>query len=570
MIEGAAASALGVTTGPDERTVRWIPLGGLGEIGLNCMAFECGGQVLVVDAGSMFPEDHMYGVDLVIPDVRYLEERRDRVLGILLTHGHEDHIGALPLILPKLPGVPLYGTPMTLGLVKEKVAEHRLDPMPHLVEIHPKDRVCLGPFQVEFIRVCHSITDGVGLAIRTPAGVVIHSGDFKFDPSPVGEAPLDVQSFSRYGEEGVRLLLSDSTNVERAGYSLSETEIKKNLEEIFRNCPGRIILSTFSSNIQRIREVVQLTEQAGRKLYLNGRSMVTAIRLAGELGYLRLPPDLVVDSSDLSNLSKEKLVVLTTGSQGEPLSALSLMASNRHKWLQIEVGDTVVFSSRFIPGNEKAIFGIINALYRKGARVIYDPIARVHVSGHASREELKLMIHLTRPEYFVPIHGEFRHLVQHLDLAREVGVSSEKGLLAEDGDVFAIGDRGMVREGSVASGRIYVDGKGVGDVGEAVLRDRQHLSEDGLVVALVILNKANGEIVSGPELFSRGFVFEGEETRMMMEARHVIVNALRELRQAPEGEPPDDMEGEIRGALRRHFWRSIRRRPMIMPIVVEL
>jgi ribonuclease J len=554
----------------DENSVRWIPLGGLGEIGLNCMAFECQGQILVVDAGSMFPEDHMLGVDLVIPDVRALSNGSRRVLGIILTHGHEDHIGALPLILPGLPGVPLYGTPMTLALVREKLLEHRLDPMPELREIHPQESASLGPFEVEFIRVCHSITDGVGLAIRTPAGVVIHSGEFKFDPSPVGEDPLDIQSFSRYGAQGVRLLLSDSTNVEHRGYSRSETEIWRNLEGVFRGCSGRIIFSTFSSNIQRIREVIELTQRFERRLYLNGRSMVTSLRLAGELGYLELPRGLIVDSTSLANIPKDRLVVLTTGSQGEPLSALSLMASGRHKWLQVEAADTVIFSCRFIPGNEKAIYSIINALCRQGARVIYDPLAEVHVSGHASREELKLMIHLTRPDYFIPIHGEYRHLVQHLELAKEVGVHPDKALLAENGEVFAMSSQGICREGRVETGRVYVDGKGVGDVGETVLRDRQHLSEDGMVVAVVVLNKATGGVISGPDLFSRGFIFEGEETRMMMGARQVVLNALLALRQGSEGEPTEDLEAELRSVLKSHFWRSLRRRPMIMPIIVEL
>jgi ribonuclease J len=552
-------------------TVRWIPLGGLGEIGLNCMAFECMGKVLVVDAGSMFPEDHMPGVDLVIPDIRYLRQRSGDVLGIVLTHGHEDHIGALPMILPSLPGVALYGGPMTLGLVREKMAEHRVEPMPPLREMGPRQSVALGPFEVTFIRVCHSIADGFGLAIRTPAGMIVHSGDFKFDPSPVGEEPLDIQGFSRCGEEGVRLLLSDSTNVERPGFSISERQIRSNLEGIFRTCAGRIIFSTFSSNVQRIRQVVQLTEQFHRRLYLNGRSMVASVRLAGELGYLKLPRGLLVDSPELPGVPSERLVVLTTGSQGEPLSALSLMATDRHKWLQVGRGDTVIFSSRFIPGNEKAIYAIINALYRKGARVVYEPGDQVHVSGHASREELKLMLHLTRPEYFVPIHGEYRHLVQHRDLAVEVGVDPHKALVAENGQIYALTPDGMAREGTVEWGRIYVDGKGIGDVGEAVLRDRQHLSEDGMVVALAVLNKTSGEIISGPDLFSRGFIFEGEETRMMMEARQVLVNALMEARQDPNGSGPrEDLEGELRRALRSHFWRSIRRRPMIMPIVVEL
>ncbi len=555
---------------PEDDSVAWVPLGGLGEIGLNCMAFACKGKLMLVDAGSMFPEEHMPGVDVVIPDLRPILEQNGRVAGILLTHGHEDHIGALPYLIPSMPEVPLYGAPLTLALVREKLLEHRMDQLPPMVEVRAGETVKLGPFEVEFLRVCHSIADGVGLAIRTPQGVIIHAGDFKFDPSPVGEEPLDIHGFSRYGQEGVRLLLSDSTNVERPGCSVSEREIQLNLERIFRFCEGRIILSTFSSNVQRIREVVELTQQFRRRLHLSGRSMVSMVRLAGELGYLQLPDGLLVDAAELAGVAQEKLVVLTTGSQGEPLSALSLMATDRHKWLRVEPGDTVVFSSRFIPGNERAIYGIINSLYRKGAKVLYEPMAQVHVSGHASREELKLMIRLTKPQYFVPIHGEFRHLVQHRDLAMEVGVSADRAIVAQNGEVYRLCEGGMDRAGSVGAGRVYVDGKGVGDVGEAVLRDRQHLAEDGLVVAMVVIHKSSGEIVSGPELFSRGFIFEGEETRMMMEARQLVLNVLRKARESSQEESPEDLEAELRGVLRRHFWRSIGRRPMIMPVVVQL
>lgn len=553
----------------DGDSVRVIPLGGLGEIGLNCLALECLGRILVIDAGSMFPEDHMLGVDLVIPDVHYLRERADKIVGIVLTHGHEDHIGALPFLLPQFPGVTLYGTPMTLGLVKEKLWEHRLDPMPEMVEVHPRQALRLGPFDLEFLRVCHSITDGLGLAIRTPVGLVVHSGDFKFDPSPVGEEPLDIQGFGRFGSQGVRLLLSDSTNVEHAGFSVSEREIQRNLEEIFRTCAGRIIFTTFSSNIQRIRGVIELAERFGRRICIIGRSMCVAARLASELGYLTVRRGMVLDSSEIPNTPKERLLVLTTGSQGEPLSALSLMAMGTHKWLKVEKGDTVIFSSRFIPGNEKAIYAIINALSKGGARVIYEPLARVHVSGHASREELKLMIHLVRPEYFIPIHGEHRHLVQHVELAQEVGIAPGKAWVVENGEVVTIARDRLVREGRVETGRIYVDGKGVGDVGETLLRDRQHLSEDGVVVALVVVNKGTGEVVSGPDLFSRGFALEGEEARMA-EARQVALDAIQATRQCPNGEPQDDLKLQVRKALKSHFWRSFRRRPMIMPLIVEV
>lgn len=555
---------------PEDDSVHWVALGGLGEIGLNCMALGCRGKILLIDMGSMFPEEHMPGVDLVIPDLNPVLKAKDKIVGLILTHGHEDHIGALPYILPSIQEVPVYGAPLTLALVREKLQEHKLLNHPPTVEVRPRDVLQIGPFRVEFLRVCHSIADGLGLAITTPQGVLVHAGDFRFDPSPVGEEPMDIHRFSAYGEKGVRLLFSDSTNVERPGCSPSERDIQSNLETIFGSCPGRIILSTFSSNIQRIREVVELTAQFRRRLHLSGRSMITMVRLARELGYLAIPDGLLVEAQELERVEPRKLVVLTTGSQGEPLSALSLMATERHKWLKVAPGDTVIFSSRFIPGNERAIYGIINSLCRKGARVLYEPLAQVHVSGHASREELKLMIRLVKPEWFVPIHGEFRHLVQHRDLAVEVGVQKGKALVASNGEVLRIRGEGIQKIGCLPAGRLYVDGKGVGDVGEGVLRDRQHLAEDGLVVATVVLNRSTGEILSGPELFSKGFVFEGEETRMMMEARQIVLNALRELREASETEKTEDLETELRGVLRRYFWRSVGRRPMIMPVVVRL
>jgi ribonuclease J len=545
-----------------------IPMGGLGEIGLNMAVFEYGDDIIVVDCGLMFPEPYMLGIDIVIPDISYLRERSERVRGVFLTHGHEDHIGALPFILPELQ-VPVYGTALTLGFVREKLKEYDLDRTTELVTVKPRDRVDAGSFQVEFIRVAHSIVDGCGLAIRTPLGVVVHTGDFKLDQTPVDGELTDLVTFSRYGEEGVLALMSDSTNVEREGYTLSEKLVGDAFQDIFPRCPGRIIVAAFSSNIHRVQQVVEAARRCGRKVLLNGRSMIANVRIARELGYLSFPDDILIDLKDLPRLAKEEVCMITTGSQGEPMSALTRIAMDDHKQISLERGDTVILSSRFIPGNEKTISDLINHLYRRGAEVYHEKVSEVHVSGHASQEELKLMLNLVRPRYFIPVHGEYRHLVKHCQLAQKVGIEPERCVLAVNGDIIELSGDGCGIAGNVEAGRVFVDGKGIGDVGDVVLKDRRHLSEDGMVVVIIAINQASGEIIYGPDIVSRGFVFEDESQEYLDEAKKVVLDTLANVNEEVRGDW-GEVKQEVRRILRRFFNKTIERRPVILPLILEM
>lgn len=561
-----------------------IPLGGLGEIGLNMMVIECAGEMLLIDAGLMFPEDYMLGIDVVIPDIAYVRGRKERLRAIILTHGHEDHIGALPFVLRELPGVPVYGTRLTLELVRYKLREHGLEEAADLRVVAPRQTVALGAgFEVEFIRVNHSIVDGVGLAIRTPLGLLIHSGDFKIDQSPSEGGMIDIAKFAEHGEAGVLALLSDSTNVEREGYTISEREIGETFEQIFRGCGGRIIVAVFSSNLHRIQQVINVAAQFGRKVLFSGKSMLANVGIARELGYLTMPEGMEILSRDLAKLRDDELVLITTGSQGEPMSALSRIAMDDHKQIKIKRGDTVILSSKFIPGNERAITNIINQLYRRGAEVIYEKVSAIHTSGHANQEELKLMMNLTRPRYLIPIHGEYRHLIKHKQLARKVGIPEERVLLAEDGDVIEFAREGGEVVGRLAGqievGRVFVDGKGVGDVGPVVLRDRRHLSEDGMVIAVMVMSAQTGELMSGPDLVTRGFVFEEQSAEILEEAKRIVADIARA--NGANGGPPGEgeaavrrtlleLEADIRRALKKHFQRAIERRPLILPIVIEM
>jgi len=545
-----------------------IPLGGLGEIGLNMMVYGYGEDIIIVDCGLMFPEPSMLGIDLVIPDISFLRDKGDRIRGIFLTHGHEDHIGALPYVLSELQA-PIYGTALTLGFVREKLKEYDLDHRVDQRVVRPRDTVRAGVFQVEFIRVAHSIVDGCALAIRTPEGVVIHTGDFKLDQTPVDGQLTDLATLSRYGEEGVLALLADSTNVEREGYTVSESYVGEAFNEIFPQCEGRIIVAAFSSNIHRVQQVVDAAARCGRKVLLNGRSMLANVQIARDLGYLSIADDLLMDLKDLPRLPKEEVCMITTGSQGEPMSALTRIAMDDHKQIKLERGDTVILSSRFIPGNEKTISDLINHLYRRGAEVFHEKVSEVHVSGHASQEELKLMINLTQPRFFVPIHGEYRHLVNHSRLARKVGIDPERCLLAVNGDVVTFsGDRAEIA-GTVESGRVFVDGKGIGDVGTIVLKDRKHLSEDGMVVVIIAINQASGEIIYGPDIVTRGFVFEDESQEYLDETRKIVLDTLAGVNLEVMADW-NEVKMEVRRVLRRFFNKTIERRPVILPLILEM
>jgi len=546
--------------------LRIVALGGLGEIGMNMMAYQCDDDILLVDSGLMFPDAEMPGVDYVIPDISWLRERAASVRGILLTHGHEDHIGALPFVLQELP-VPVYGTALTLGFVAEKLKEYKIGA--DLRPVKPRDTVTLGCFSAEFIRVSHSVVDGCALAIRTPEGVVIHTGDFKLDQTPVDGELTDLASFARYGDQGVLALLSDSTNVEREGYTISESYVGEALADIFPKCSGRIIVAAFSSNIQRVQQVADVAAACGRKVLLNGRSMIANVRIARELGYLNIPDELLMDLKNLPDMPREQVCMITTGSQGEPMSALVRIAMDDHKQIKLEEGDTVILSSRVIPGNERTISELINHLYRRGAEVHHEKVSEVHVSGHASQEELKLLMNIVKPRFFLPIHGEYRHLVLHRRLATKVGIPEERCLLAINGEMVSFYNDTACIEETIETGRVFVDGKGVGDVGEIVLKDRRILSEDGMVVAIVGIRLASGDLIYGPEIVSRGVVYEDESQDYLEQARLTAQEALQELNAEMRREP-DEVRQALRQALRRFFKKTVERRPMILPVIMEM
>jgi ribonuclease J len=551
---------------PDfEPVLEIIPLGGLGEIGLNMLLFKYGEEILVIDCGLMFPEDYMLGIDIAIPDFSYLLRHKDQVRAVVLTHGHEDHIGALPFLLREL-SVPVYGSRFTLELVREKLKEHQLLGQVDLRLVAPRETLELGPFTIEFIRVAHSIPDGLGLAIQTPLGTFIHSGDFKIDQTG---GVSDINTLAAYGARGVLALLSDSTNVEREGYTVPEKRIGESLDQIMRKCEGRVMVAVFASNIYRIQQVVDSAVRYGRQVAFNGKSMITNCRIARELGYLHVPPGREITLGEMAQTPDSQVTVITTGSQAEPMSSLTRIARDDHKQIKIKKGDTVILSSRFIPGNERAITGMIDNLYRFGAEVIYERVSEIHVSGHAHQEELKLMLRLTQPRYFLPIHGEYRHLVKHAQLAHEIGLPWENLLLAENGQVIRFDREGCRFSDQVEVGRVFVDGKGVGDVGDLILRDRRHLSEEGLVVVLTVLNNQTGDLLSGPEIISRGFISEEEYPELIQEAKNRVLEILTQ-RAIEDRKNWPEIQKEIRKALQRFFVKSIDRRPVVLPLLIPM
>lgn len=546
--------------------LRIVPLGGLGEIGLNMMLIEYGDSAVAIDCGVMFPEPSMLGIDLVIPDLTYLRDRPDRLRAIICTHGHEDHVGALPFVVREMP-VPTYATPFAHALVQHKLEEHEL--ASPLERFKAGDVWRVGPFEIEAIHITHSIVDAVALAIRTPLGTVVHTGDFKFDQTPLDGLPSDLRRFASLGDAGVLALLSDSTNVDRPGVTPSERSLSSRFEATFQRARGRVLVATFASHLHRIQQVLDVSAKTGRRVAVLGRGMVQNVQTGQDLGYLRVPPGLVIDLAEARGLPPDQVTLLSTGSQGEPLSALARIAMDDHKQVKIEAGDTVIMSSRIIPGNEKPIGDVINHLCRRGADVLHEPHAGLHVSGHASQSELQLMLQLTRPRYFVPVHGEYRHLVRHCALAADMGIAPTDSFLLEDGDVLEIDATGARRAESVPSGRVFVDGKGVGDVGDVVLRDRRHLSDGGLVLAILAVNQHSGEIISGPDLISRGFVFEDDSQPYFERAKEAVLEALAAL--APESRTvPAEVKEEMRKTLRRYFKKTLERRPVILPVVMEL
>jgi ribonuclease J len=548
-----------------------IPLGGLGEFGMNMLALRTGDDIIVIDAGLMFPEQELLGVDIVIPDITYLKQNKRMVRAIVLTHAHEDHIGAIPYILGDL-NVPIYGTQFTMALVRKKLEEHGLLDSAKLHEVSPGDTTTLGPFQIEYLRVTHSTIDCVALAVRTPVGVIIHTGDFKIDPTPVDGKPFDLHAFARYGAEGVLALFSDSTNVERPGFTPSERAVVVRLEELFRAAPERVVVSCFSSSIHRIQQVIDVARVVGRKIGIVGRSMVDNIEIAHGLGKLRIPDGSMVRPQDIRGFDRRKLVVLASGTQAEPMSALSRVSVDNHRLMSIAENDTVILSSRLIPGNEKAIFRMIDHFFRRRVLVYYEGgrSAPIHVSGHASQEEMKILLQLVRPKYFVPLHGEYRHLFRHAALAEQVGAVSGEIFLLESGHpVEFTADGSAYRREPVAAGRVCVDSGSLEEIEDVVIRDRRHLSEDGVVVPIVAIDKHTGLIETPPEIVTRGFLPSEDGQQILAKAREVI---LRTIEQSTPEEKMDwgVIKEKIRVELKRYLNKQTSKRPLILPVILEV
>lgn len=543
-----------------------VPLGGLGEIGKNMMSVEYGEDIILIDCGLMFPEEEMLGIDLVIPDITYVLENREKVRGIVITHGHEDHIGALPYMLPQI-NVPIYCTKLTQGLISVKLKEAKLLHQTKINVIPSDGTFKLGKLKVDFYPVCHSLPDSVGLVIQTPIGAVVHSGDFKLDYTPVDGKPTNLSRLAMLGARGVLLLMSDSTHVELPGYTPSETVVGENIDRIIGAAQGRVLVTTFASLISRQQQVIDAAAKYGRKLFFAGRSMTEIHKMATDLGYLKVPEGLVCNIEQLQRVPPEKVVLMTTGSQGEPTSALVRIANRDFRHVHIMKGDTVIISASPIPGNESLVSRTIDSLFRQGAKVFYDRIAKVHVHGHASQEELKLVLNLVKPKYFVPVHGEYRHLTMHAELARTMGVAPENAFVMEDGDILELNTKSGRITGKVPSGNVYVDGLSVGDVGGVVLRNRRMLSQDGIVVAIVAINKQTGMLVGRPDIVSRGFVDPDESKAMLDASRDLIIKLLdHDGKDIPEGA----MYNDVKETLNKFYYEQTKRRPMVIPVMVKV
>ena len=545
-----------------------ISLGGLNEIGKNLTVYEYGNDIIVVDCGMGFPDDDMYGIDVVIPDVSYLIKNQSKIRGIFITHGHEDHIGAIPYVLRSV-NAPIYATRMSAGLIQLKLEEHRLVSKTKMITCEAGDVIQAGKFSVEFIHVNHSIADAVAFAIKSPVGTVVHTGDFKIDTTPIQGGMIDLARFGALGREGVLALLADSTNVERPGYTMSERTVGKTFIRQFTGCKKRIIVTTFASNVHRIQQVIDAAAAVGRKVAVTGRSMENVTKVAVDLGYMKLPKNTVTDINKIKALPLDKQVIVTTGSQGEEMSALYRMAFSQHKQIEVGPGDRVIISASAIPGNENTVSRVINELFRKGVEVIYDRADMLHVSGHACQEELKMMLALTKPHYFIPVHGEYRMLCKHAEIGKLMGVEPKNVLVAKNGEVIEITKRSMRPTSSVPAGDVYIDGTGIGDVGSAVLRDRRHLAEDGIVMAIITLSSENGKPVADPEIITRGFVYVKEAEALMGELKRVVNESLASCERQKQRDWAA-IKGRVKSNISGYLYKTTRRSPMVLPVIIEV
>ncbi len=548
--------------------IRLIPLGGLGEVGKNMMVVEYGDDIIIIDSGLMFPDDEMFGVDLVIPDTSYLNDKKQRIHGIFITHGHEDHIGGLAYVLPMLDFPPIFATRLTQGLISVKLKEHKLLDKTSINVVTPGDQVALGEFLVEIVRVNHSVPDAVALAIHTPIGTIVHTGDYKFDHTPIDGHPADFGTLARIGNQGVLVMMGDSTRVESPGYTPSERVINDSFDKIFANAPGRVILATFASLLSRVQQVIDTASRYERVVALVGRSMVNNVQMAIDLGYIKIPKGMLIRAEDINKFPPERVVIICTGSQGEPTSALTRIANQDHRLVRIQKHDTVILSATPVPGNEKMVNRTINNLFRQGAEVYYQAIANVHVSGHAAQEELKLMLNLLRPTYFLPIHGEYRQLILHAKLANSIGIPEDHIVIAEDGDIVEVTKDSIEITDHVACGNEFVDGLGVGDIGQIVLRDRQVLAQDGILMVVLTVDKETGHPLAGPDIVSRGFVYVRDSEELLENARERVLESFIGL----NGHASDwsFVKDKIRHTLSEYLYEKTHRRPMILPLVMEV
>ena len=552
-----------------KESVRIAFLGGINEIGKNMTLYEYGNDMFLVDCGLAFPDSDLPGVDLVIPDFSYVEHNADKIRGIIITHGHEDHIGGLAYLLKNV-NIPIYATKLTIGLIKGKLEEHRLLNSAKLVEIKPRDNITLGAFNIEMIHVNHSIPDAVGLAIRCPAGVIIQTGDFKIDTTPVDGDMIDLSRFAEYGRKGVLALLSDSTNAERPGYTPSEKSVGDSFENLFRKAnKKRIVVATFASNIHRVQQIIDVACARHRKVAVVGRSLENLVKVGSELGYLNVPQGILIDINTIKNYSDDQLVIITTGSQGEPMSALTKIAFGAHTKVTLSPNDYVIISATPIPGNEKMVGNVVNELMRHGVEVIYEKMYDVHVSGHACQEELKLMHTLVKPKYFIPVHGEYRMLCKHAEIGKLMGVEPKNVLVAKNGEVIEITKRSMRATSSVPAGDVYIDGTGIGDVGSAVLRDRRHLAEDGIVMAIITLSSENGKPVTDPEIITRGFIYVKDSEELLQDLRNLTMSTAEAYR-GKRGRDLNELKGAIRSAVSNYLFKATKRSPMVLPVITKL